>query len=183
MKKALAGSGRIELRDGAVKGFSLSETLGNVKSLVGGKPRTDDPSKRTEFSEITASFAIKGGVARNDDLQGKAPLFRLAGAGDADIGNNAINYVAKASIVATSKGQGGKDLSHLAGVTVPVKLTGPLDKPDWSIDYAELIAKGGAGKVVEKLGGALGGAVGGAAGGAASGAGAVGQKLKGLFGR
>jgi len=148
--------------------------------------KANDPSKRTDFSEITASFAIKNGVAHNSDLQGKAPLFRLGGGGDVDIGNSTINYGAKASLVATSKGQGGRDLPNLAGVTIPVRVTGQLDKPDITVDYAELIAKSGLGlgKALGAVGGAAVGGVAGAAGGAASGAtGAVKDRLKGLFGR
>jgi AsmA protein len=173
LKKALNGSARVEIRDGAVKGFNLAESLRDVKSVLGStSAKAAHPAKKTDFSEITASFAIRNGVARNDDLQGKAPAFRLSGAGDLDLGNNAIRYVAKASIVATSQGQGGKDLSHLAGVTVPVRLTGALDKPDWTIDYGELAARAGVGKVVEAVGAAAGGA-----------AGSVRERLRGLLGR
>ena len=179
LKKSMGGSARVELRDGAVKGINLGEAIQDVRSVLGGKgAKANDPSKRTDFSEITASFAIKNGVAHNDDLQGKAPLFRLGGAGDVDIGNSTINYGAKAALVATSKGQGGRDLTNLAGVTIPVRITGPLDKPDITVDFAELIAKSGLG-----LGKALG-AVGGTAGSAASDAtGVVKERLKGLFGR
>lgn len=173
MKRAIGGSARVELKDGAVKGFNLEQSLRDVKSALGSKSaKAADFAKKTDFSEITANFTIRNGVAHNEDLQGKAPLFRLAGAGDLDIGNNAINYLAKASIVATSQGQGGKDVSHLAGVTVPVRLSGALDNPDWTIDYGELAAKSGVGKVVEALGSAAGGA-----------AGSVRDKVRGLFGR
>ena len=178
LKKSMGGSARVELRDGAVKGINLGEAIQDVRSVLGKGPKANDPNKRTDFSEITASFAIKNGVAHNQDLQGKAPLFRVGGAGDVDIGNSTINYGAKASLVATSKGQGGRDLSNLAGVTIPVKITGALEKPDITVDFAELIAKSGAG-----LGKALG-AAGGAAGSAASTAtGTVKDKLKGIFRR
>jgi AsmA protein len=175
LKRSMGGSARVELRDGAVKGINLGEAIQDVRSVLGSKSaKANDPSKRTDFSEITASFAIRNGVAHNEDLQGKAPLFRLGGAGDVDIGNSTVNYTAKAALVATSKGQGGRDLSNLAGVTVPVRVTGSLEKPDIAVDFGELLAKSGAG-----IGRALGSA-GSTAGGAA---GSVGQKLKGIFGR
>ncbi|HEX5611325.1 MAG TPA: AsmA-like C-terminal region-containing protein, partial [Burkholderiales bacterium] len=177
---------RVELRDGAVKGINIGEAIQDVRSVLGQKSaKGNDPSKRTDFSEITASFAIKNGVAHNSDLQGKAPLFRLGGAGDVDIGNSTINYGAKAALVATSKGQGGRDLSNLAGVTIPVRITGPLDKPDITVDYAELIAKSGAGlgRALGTVGGAALGAAGSAGGAAAGATDAVKDKLKGLFGR
>ena len=154
MKKALGGTARVELRDGAVKGINLTEAIQDVRSVLGSKSaKANDPSKRTDFSEITASFVIRNGVAHNDDLQGKAPLLRLTGAGDVDIGNSTLNYTARAVVVATSKGQGGRDLSKLAGVTVPVRLTGALDKPDVAVDLTELATKSGV-DLARTLGGA-----------------------------
>ena len=76
---------------------------------------------------MTASFAIKNGVAHNEDLDVKAPLFRIGGKGDIDIGNRRSTTSTKATVVATTKGQGGKDLEQLAGLTVPVHLAGPFD--------------------------------------------------------
>lgn len=168
MKRALGGSARVELRDGGWKGVNLTDAFTDVRAALGSKSaRTADRSKRTDFSEITASFNIRNGVARNDDLQGKAPTLRLTGAGNIDIGNSLFDYLAKVAFVATSKGQGGRDLTNHAGVTVPVKVTGPFDHPNVAPDYTQLIAKSGAN-------------VGGAAGGAAS---TIGGKIKGLFGK
>src|SRR3989442_7624060 len=48
-------------------------------------------------------------------------LLRIGGSGDIDIGRSTISYVAKASIV--------------AGLTVPVKLAGPLDAMKYEVDY------------------------------------------------
>jgi hypothetical protein len=59
-------------------------------------------------------------------------------------------------------------------VTIPVRATGSLEKPDITVDFAELIAKSGLG-----IGRALG-AAGSTAGGAATG---IGEKVKGLFRR
>jgi AsmA protein len=154
MKKMLAGTARVVLRDGAVKGFNLTEALRQSKAAFGSKSaqqQASDPSQRTDFSEMTASFMIKNGVARNDDLDVKAPLVRLGGAGDIDIGNAQLNYVAKATVVSTSKGQGGADLDHLAGLTVPVKLTGPFDAPKVEIDYRALASDAAKAKAKEKV--------------------------------
>jgi AsmA protein len=154
MKKQLAGTARVVLRDGAVKGFNLTEALRRTKAAFGSKTAQQQPAdqtQRTDFSEMTASFVIKNGVAHNDDLEVKAPLLRLGGAGDIDVGNSQLNYVARATVVATSKGQGGAELDHLAGLTVPVKLTGPFDAPKVEIDYGALASGAAKAKAKEKL--------------------------------
>lgn len=174
LKKALAGSAAVALKDGAIRGINLAESLRNFKSTLGSKTGQggNDSSKRTDFSEMSASFVIKDGVAKNDDLKAASPFLRLAGAGTVDVGNSSLDYLAKATLAATTKGQGGP--ADALGLTVPVKLSGPLDKPNWSIDYTGVLGAvgGGAGKLTETVK-SLGGAAGGG----------VKDKLKGLFGR
>lgn len=136
MKSALAGSAKVQLRDGAIKGLDVGELLRKVRTALGSdSSQAADSKEKTEFSELSASFTIKNGVAHNNDLDLKAPLFRVGGAGQIDIAKSAINYVVKASVVATTQGQGGKDLEKLAGVTVPVRLSGPLDDMKYQVDY------------------------------------------------
>jgi AsmA protein len=160
MKKALAGSARVNLRDGAIKGFNLSEILRKARSALGGSGGGDsdqaaDKSQRTDFTELNASFAIKNGVAHNEDLDVKAPLFRITGSGDVDIANSRIDYVTKATVVASTKGQGGPELDRLAGITVPVRLSGAFDDLKYKVDFrstAADVARTRAGeKVKERL--------------------------------
>jgi AsmA protein len=171
LKKSLAGSARIEMKDGAIKGVNLADSARNVKSALGAKQTKPDASQKTDFSEMSASFKIAGGVARNDDLKAASPFLRLGGAGNLDIGNNTIDYLAKATLAATTKGQGGRDAGNVAGITIPVKLSGPLDNPSWNVDYSAL------------LGGVAGGTAGGITETVKKGASGVGDAVRGLFKR
>lgn len=154
MKKSLAGTARIELKDGAVKGFNLTEALRKTKAAFGSKSaqqQASDTAERTDFSAMSASFVIQDGVARNDDLDVRAPLVRVGGAGEIDVGRSQLNYVAKASVVATAKGQGGAELEHLKGLTIPVKLTGSFDAPKYEIDYGALAGDAAKAKLKQKV--------------------------------
>ena len=142
MKKGLNGSARVALKDGALKGINLAKTFRELKAQVNMKQdalRQASQTDKTDFSELTASFRINKGVAHNTDLAAKSPLLRLAGEGDIDIGEGRMNYLAKASVVATSAGQEGKELAQLKGVTVPVRVAGPFDKLSYQIDVANLV--------------------------------------------
>ena len=142
MKKALSGNASLTLWDSGLKGVNLGELLRKAKSLRGPNPPAEQratPSERTDFTELAASFVIRNGVAHNDDLSAKSPLLRLAGSGDVDIGAGSIDYLIKASVVASSSGQGGKELAELRGVTVPVKITGPLDAPRFRADLGATV--------------------------------------------
>ncbi len=152
MKKALAGSASLSLRDGAIKGINLAQSFRDLKSTFGAKQDSIIQNKagdKTDFSELTASFRIGNGVAHNDDLSIKSPFLRLAGSGDIDIGESHLDYLLKASAVATAGGQDAKDLEHLKGLTVPVRLTGSFDKPSWKIEFASLVDEVAKAKVEE----------------------------------
>ena len=136
MKSALAGTAKVQLRDGAIKGVDIGAIINKARTALGSQAaQAADSKEKTDFSELNATFVIKNGVAHNEDLDVKAPLFRVTGAGDIDIPRSSINYVAKAAVVATAQGQGGKERDQLAGLTVPVRLTGPFDAMKYEVDY------------------------------------------------
>ncbi len=157
LKKSLNGKAALNLTDGAVKGIDIAGTLRGAKdklnALKSHSTVAGDKSKQTDFSEMVASFNIKNGVAHNDDLNMKAPLFRITGSGDVNIANETINYLAKPTVVATLKGQGGADLAAMNGLTVPVKLSGTFAKPSYAIDFAGLATALAQKKLLEGVGG------------------------------
>ena len=153
MKRALAGQASLALKDGAVRGINLAKKLRDAKAaLSGGSTAASSVSaaEKTDFSELVATFKIAGGVAHNDDLAMKSPFLRLAGNGDIDIGNSRIDYLAKVSVVDTSKGQEGKELADLKGITVPVRLRGPFDNLSYSLEAGELLKDVAKAKLDEK---------------------------------
>src|SRR6266446_3557742 len=147
MKRSLAGTAQVRLRDGAIKGIDIAGLLRKARAAAGKQSgQAADSKERTDFSELAASFSVKNGVAHNEDLDIKSPLLRIGGSGDIDIGRSTINYVAKASVV--------------GGLTVPVKLAGPLDAMKYEVDYRAVagdLAKSKVGdKVRDRLKGLLG---------------------------
>lgn len=138
LKSALNGSMALSLTDGAMKGINIAKKLREFGK--GGASQTVAASKeeKTDFSELKASFKVKNGVAHNDDLLLKSPLLRLAGNGDIDIGNDRINYLAKATLTKTLEGQGGKDGAD--GITVPVRLSGPFTDLKYTLEFGSMVS-------------------------------------------
>ncbi len=146
LKRALNGGVTVNLRNGSVKGIDIAGTLrdaqaklGVLGALKGQQTQQADNSKKTEFSEMTGSFAIQNGVAHNNDLSMKSPLLRVGGEGDINIGEDTVNYLVKASVVGTLTGQDGRSLNELRGVTVPVRAKGPLTTPSFALDFNALM--------------------------------------------
>lgn len=166
LKKALAGKAAVNLADGAVKGIDIAGTVRNIKSklnvLKNQNTVNADDKQKTDFSELSATFDIKNGVAHNEDLAMKAPILRLAkgdSRGDIDIGNETINYLAKPTIVKSLKGQGGADLDALAGLSIPVKITGTFADPKFGMDFAAIGTAAAKSQLLDKVGGEKGTAV------------------------
>ena len=161
LKRALNGKAAVKLVDGAIKGIDIAGTLRSAKTrlgqLRGEQVQAADKSRKTDFSELTATLDIRNGVAHNDDLSIKSPLLRGGGAGDINIGAGTLNYVMKASIVGTTKGQGGSGLEDLRGVTVPVRISGPLADPSYKLDYSGMITDSAKERVADEVRKRLGG--------------------------
>ena len=159
LRSNLAGTTALQLRNGAVKGFNLAQSLRQAKAALSmkqdavSKART---TEKTDFSEMTASARIAGGVAQSDDLDVKSPFLRIGGAGRFDIGRGTMDYTARATVVDTTKGQEGAELAALKGVTVPVQLAGPFEAIDWKIQWSGVAAAAVQAQVKEKLAEKLG---------------------------
>jgi AsmA protein len=154
MKKHLGGAASLKLRDGAIKGINLAARLRDAKNLLAGaKEETQRANtiEKTDFSELNATFVIKDGVAVNEDLDMKSPLLRVGGAGKIDVGASSMDYTTRVSVVGTLKGQDGRTVDQLHGATVPVKLSGPLDRLAWSIDWSVAAQEALTSQVAQKL--------------------------------
>ncbi len=143
LKSKLQGQMALQLRDGAIKGINLAKSLRQAKAAIGLQQdavQKASETEKTDFSEMSASFQIANGVASNKDLDVKSPFLRLVGEGAIDIGQSRIDYLARATVTGTSKGQDGADLAALKGLQVPVRLSGPFAALDWKIEWSSVVA-------------------------------------------
>ena len=154
MKKALNGTAKLELKDGAIKGINLAQSLRNAKALFdSGKREAEQGAaagEKTDFSELTASFDIKNGIAHNGDLLAKSPFLRLTGEGDINLPGGTLNYLAKAAVVASGAGQGGKEMADLKGLTVPVRVSGPFTALKYKLEFGSVLSDSAKQKFEEK---------------------------------
>lgn len=155
LRAALNGNLAVRLEDGAVKGINLAETIRNARNLLTGgasnSTANSDAAQKTDFSSMSVSFNVVNGVASSNDLNLMAPLFRVGGQGQFNLVNETMDYLANATVVATSTGQGGKTLdSGLRGLTIPVRLYGPFTAPKWELKFGDLAKEAAKAKVEEK---------------------------------
>jgi AsmA protein len=155
MKSRLKGSAALQVRDGAIKGINLARTLRQAKAALSLKQDAavkGVPTEKTDFSELSATFQIAEGVARSRDLELKSPFLRLTGEGAIDVGRGRIDYLARTTVTPSAKGQDAIDLGGLRGLTVPVRLAGPLQAPDWRIEWSAVATEAVTRKLQDKIG-------------------------------
>ncbi|HEX6704534.1 MAG TPA: AsmA family protein [Albitalea sp.] len=184
MKSHLKGTAALQVRDGAIKGINLAKSLRQAKATLTMQQdaaQKASQTEKTDFSELTASFQIADGVARSRDLDLKSPFLRLGGEGAIDVGHGRMDYVARATVTGTTKGQDGAELASLKGVTIPVRLSGPFESLDWKIEWSAVAAGALTQKIESKLGEKLGLKAPAGAASAAKPEDAIKNKLKGLF--
>ena len=127
---SLDGTGTFRVTDGTIYGINLAQILRKAGTLGFGA----SPAETTDFAELAGTYTIRAGVIDNRDMRMLAPLFRLTGAGTVPMPAQTVDYAAEAKLVPTIQGQGGTDA--LAGVPIPIRVTGPWSNPAYRIDWA-----------------------------------------------
>ncbi len=122
----LRGQARIVFRDGAIRGINIARLVRTVKTtIVNGWHKA--PKERTDFAELSANFHIQDGIAATDSLKLLGPLVRLRGKGEIDLLRRRLDLRVEPKLVASLKGQGGRE--ELEGLPVPIIVKGPWDNP------------------------------------------------------
>jgi len=145
MKSGLGGTMQLRLRDGAVKGINLTQTLRELKAAFKPESQNEtvasDTSKQTEFSEMDADLAFTKGVAAVKRLNVVSPLLRVTQGDPAtiDFVKSELDLVARARVVNPAADPEGKELIDLKDVTIPVHVKGPFDKPTYTVLWKDAI--------------------------------------------
>jgi AsmA protein len=136
LAKSLQGTANLGFSDGAIRGIDIANVYNNLVSLMSSGFKQDN-SKATTFTELGASFAIKGGVARTEDLKLVGPLIRMTGNGAADLAQSTLNFRLEPRLVASLKGQGAEISTD--GVGIPVLVEGSFAAPRIYPDLSDLL--------------------------------------------
>ena len=142
MKHSLDGKMSLSFSEGAVTGFNLGQTLRRWKQFKKGRVMDLEETAATDFTELAGNPVAEAGIIRMDDLELKAPAFRVQGTGVlANLHTGTIDYQAVATVVNTAKGAGGKELADLEGIGLPLKVSGSLDDPKIRLDWEDILGR------------------------------------------
>ncbi len=137
LARSLGGTAQVVFSDGALRGIDVAKLVNNLQSLIKGGYE-ENAEDRTEFTELSVSFAIENGVAQTEDLKLLGPLVRMDGSGSLDLAARSIDMRLNPRVVGSLDGQGGE--FDAAGLGMPVVVRGPLAKPRIYPDITNILA-------------------------------------------
>ncbi|WP_372870929.1 AsmA family protein [Shewanella sp.] len=148
-KQNLNATGKFEVADGALYGVNVPQMIrGAQAKLKGDLSASDNAEQKTDFSSLTGSIAIANGKANNPDLLMLSPLLRISGNGGADLLAETLDYKLSTKVVGSLEGQGGD--TALAGVDIPLAISGSFSEPKFALD-TEALLKGQLKQETDKL--------------------------------
>ena len=136
IKSSLKGNGSLLVTDGAIEGIDLTALIRGLGK--GDFDLRQGAGAKTAFSDLGGSFTISDGIAETQNLKMLSPLLKVSADGTVDLARSNIDILARPEIVAGPEGGGGAN--DLAGLGVPVRVEGPLDKPRIEPQIASLFA-------------------------------------------
>ena len=135
--ETLAGKVDIASADGAVVGLDVSKIVRNLQR--GRLPSlTLSPDEKTPFSELSGTFTISNGVAKNHDLKLISSHLQLNGEGTIDLGPRQIDYTMRTKLAA-GEPEAGTTIK-IGSIEVPISIVGPWERPNFGIKGQEQLS-------------------------------------------
>ena len=136
LRHALAGSVNATVKSGSLAGVDLRAALLDGKGELGKKgtaatAREYNAQASTSFSELKLAAQLKEGRALGQGLEMQAGTVRTAGEGELVLDTGTLDLRLQAVVGGKSAGE----LVPLAGVTVPLHVTGPWRQPRFAFDH------------------------------------------------
>jgi AsmA protein len=138
---SLAGTGRIDLRNGRIRGVNLLRVAQELSKVLGNSAASGGSQQSTQFTTMGGSFVISNGIMTNHDFHLQGPMLRMTGAGTINLGARTLDFVVKPlAVTALSR----------SGIGVPFRIHGPWTHLSYTPDLSGVagsilnnVAKGG----------------------------------------
>ncbi|MGL5947957.1 MAG: AsmA family protein [Aeromonas sp.] len=147
----LNGHVQIALKNGALSGLDLGQQLRRARAFLHGESVAEEASSRaTDFAAMSATFILANGRATSQNIALEAPALRVQGEGEANLLTEQLDFLLRASVVESSKGQGGRRANELSNLTLPLRVSGPWQTPRYQLQVKDLLRANQA-RLQEKL--------------------------------
>ena len=144
LMSSLAGDGKFNLANGALKGVDLTALVKAAKTAFSTKSipmNAIGANAQTKFSNLDGTFTMKDGVAVTQDMKLTADQMTVTGSGALDVGGQKVALTLSPQFNSKSEGVNGFGL--------PIKFSGEWTGINVSFDFDTLVERA-AGNLKEK---------------------------------
>jgi AsmA protein len=152
LMSGLNGELSFDVNDGALKGVNLWFEIQRAHALARGRPAPQRSSPDTEFRQLKGTAVIRDGLLVNQDLVGGLPFLGLTGRGEVNLAEAALDYRLNATVIRQAIDEATGETSELAGLSLPLRLSGSLDSPSVSVDLSGLLRDRAEQEALRRLG-------------------------------
>ena len=148
----LRGEISFDLADGVYQGMDIWEEIRRARALIRRKaPPARSGENQTVINTLTVQGRLQDGVLRSQRMEAEIPFLRLTGDGALDVLARELDYRFEAKVFETPTFADGETYDDLTGLTIPVTISGPAEKPQIGVDLAALAANVAVQKATDKL--------------------------------
>ncbi|NYT43911.1 AsmA family protein [Alcaligenaceae bacterium] len=151
LEAGLTGTVQGKIRDGAIRGIDVAQTLREVNAVVrnmfsGQLPdlvTRFDMDRRTPFSALDVDMAFDHGQGTVKKLNLVAPVLRVTQGTPAsvDLVNDQLDVMLNIKVAGDRAARDNAGLAELRNVTVPVRVSGPFDHLGYQVQWKEVGSK------------------------------------------
>lgn len=141
IRRTLDGRIAFSFRDGAVKGFDLWHMIRDARAVMRGEERPEQPTgePQTAFGRLSGTGTVARGVMTSDDLNAQLPYMTVAGGGTFDLAESVMDYRLRVTVQRVPGVDGQEGDGELAGLSVPVVISGPVSDLSYRVDLASIL--------------------------------------------
>jgi uncharacterized protein involved in outer membrane biogenesis len=159
--RSARGRSRIDITDGTIAGLQLVRTIvtatsgrGGVLASAGAAVANRETTGGERFSRFGATLQLAGGVIETNDVSMASSDVDLSAAGSLRLSGMAADLEGQAQLSEALSRQAGTDLVRYTQeggrVTVPVTVTGPIDRLAVRVDVGDLAKRAIRNKAAEE---------------------------------
>jgi len=150
--RSLNGDLGLTLTDGALEGINIWYEIRRGLALYKGLAPPPAEPKRTVFSRMQMAASVKDGVVTTRELVGELPFLTVSGSGAIDLGQSSVDLGLVATVHNAPELAKDPLAADLSGKQIPFRISGPLDNPDFAVDWKALLQSEATEMLLDKLG-------------------------------
>ena len=143
VRSSSGGSFGFDFGEGYINKWELSKRINQAIAYFETGEMTENVSDKIYFTSLDGTFTGQNGVFTNSDLELLAPKSHALGSGTVNFARSTVDYSLRVGL--GDDPEKVKDASHL-----PIRISGPLSKPQYALDVQALVHERFQEKIDEK---------------------------------